>query len=265
MSVLNKFLKKYIDYVTIDNKIVGTILSGPAIEKRLEADTVLELIVIIEDNSYYKIIYERNKFASRFGNIISYYDDYNDTNDTNDTNEFVCIYEKDLLQVTFKFVNASIILNKLFVGEIIYDKNNNLSDKLNITKKKNISLSIQWYENRFWILLNYGITKLNSNQLMEAIEYISFIRQSIITPMIHMKLNQQQRDSDYLEFDAPEFIDKLKLTVSLYDKSLISKAYEELVIFYIELRKLFDFDYFSRNSNLEEKVLEKLIKINSQL
>ena len=46
---------------------------------------------------------------------------------------------------------------------------------------------MQWFEDRFWIWVHYATIKIARGELFETIEFISFLRETVIGPMLQIK------------------------------------------------------------------------------
>ena len=95
--------------------------------------------------------------------------------------------------------------------------------------------SSDWFEERAWIWLHYGATKLQRGELFEAIGMIAFFREQVLGPMLNRRLGRPQRGVRKIEHMGRD-ADKLRAAVADYSKECVTLALRNAVRLYVELR-----------------------------
>lgn len=150
----------------------------------------------------------------------------------------ICLYGPPLLHVDFKFVPINDIVVRVEDPIILGERDHVITNGLRLDEAKFPLPSLQWIEDRFWVWVHYGATKIGRNEIFEAIEFISFMRQVVIGPLILMKNGKLPRGVRKIEFDAPEDIPQLLKTIPTYSVQSCIAALQVIIKLYIDLRKL---------------------------
>ena len=95
--------------------------------------------------------------------------------------------------------------------------------------------SPDWFEDRAWIWLHYGATKLQRGELFEAMGMIAFFREQVLGPMLNRRQRRPQRGVRNIEQIGRE-IDKLRGVVADHSKGAVTFALQNAVHLYLELR-----------------------------
>lgn len=88
---------------------------------------------------------------------------------------------------------------------------------------------IQWIEDRFCVWIHYGTTKLGRGELFEVVDFLSFLRGTVIGPLVLMKNNLLPRGVRRIEEDTPDFIEKLEKTVAIHEKESCYNAIKSTI------------------------------------
>lgn len=95
----------------------------------------------------------------------------------------------------------------------------------------------QWIEDRFWIWTHYAATKIARGEYFETLEFISFIRQVVLSPLALKQGGFTPFGVRKVEKYLPEFAKQLEETVAIPEPVALTKAVRKCVELYLELRK----------------------------
>jgi hypothetical protein len=95
----------------------------------------------------------------------------------------------------------------------------------------------QWIEERFWKWIHYGASKIARGELFDAIDFISFLRVSVLGPLALLQAGARPSGVRRIETAAPEFAEALQQTVAAYDAASCIHALRACVALYRELRQ----------------------------
>ncbi len=99
---------------------------------------------------------------------------------------------------------------------------------------------------------SYGATKIGRGELFEAIECISFFRQTFIGPLILLKKEKQPKGVREIEINAPEFLERLRNTVASYNKESVYFSLKNIILLYKDLRNDYICESFKPNFKVED-------------
>jgi hypothetical protein len=71
----------------------------------------------------------------------------------------------------------------------------------------------QWIEDRFWIWIHYGASKIGRGKLFEAIDFVGFLRGRVLGPLILLRAGHRPSGVRRLEQVAPRDAERLGATL----------------------------------------------------
>jgi hypothetical protein len=109
---------------------------------------------------------ERFKIVEKLGNILGRFTGEH----VGEPRLVICLYGPPLLHVDFKFVSIDDIGIRVEDPIVLWERDNAITDSLKSEKAKFPMPKLQWIEDRFWVWVHYGATKIGKNELFESIE-----------------------------------------------------------------------------------------------
>lgn len=97
---------------------------------------------------------------------------------------FITLVGPPLLHVDFKFVRVSDFAERTEDPEILWDRDGLLADALAQQPPVTPAFDMQWIEDRFWIWVHYGATKLGRGELFETISFLTYLRETVLGPSL---------------------------------------------------------------------------------
>lgn len=251
------FIGKSLDVFKEDNRLIGVAAAGSYIRKEMDEFSDVDLVIVVKPESYEQIMSERFEIANKLGNLLSVFTGEH----VGEPRLLICLYDEPLIHVDLKFVSLDDVAHRVEEFEILWERDGLVTEKFKEEEAKFPSPSLQWIEDRFWVWIHYGAGKLGRGEIFETIEFISYLRQNVIGPLILMHKGRQPRGLRKIEMDAPEYLEKLQRTIATYDKKSCYQAIKVIVDLYKELRDVHKFEGFVVNSRAEVVVLEYLEKL----
>jgi hypothetical protein len=95
----------------------------------------------------------------------------------------------------------------------------------------------QWIEDRFWLWVHYAATKLGRRELVEVIDFMSYLRSQVIGPLLLMQKGHQPRGVRRIESLAGGELPRLLRTVAKHDVRSCADAIYATIELYRELRE----------------------------
>ncbi|WP_020613977.1 nucleotidyltransferase domain-containing protein [Sediminispirochaeta bajacaliforniensis] len=248
------FIAHALAYFQRDERIVGLACAGSFITKTMDEFSDIDFVVAVEPDRYEQVMAERFDMVEHLGTLLSAF-----TGDhVGEPRVLICLYGNPLLHVDVKFVSLDDIAHRVENVSILWERGGRISAKLKEEPAKFPLPDIQWIEERFWVWIHYGATKIGRGEIFETIEFISFLRQSVIGPLILQKEGKQPKGVRKIEYDAPEYLDRLKATVACYDKGSCYSAIKMLIELYKELREVHKFESSRYNTQAEKAAVAYL-------
>jgi hypothetical protein len=121
-------------------------------------------------------------------------------------------------------VRASDFAERIEYPEVLWDRDGILAGVLAQQPPATPSLDLQWFEDRFWIWVHYGATKLGRGELFETIGFLNYLRETVLGPLTARRVCAIPRGVRHLETIAPEEACDLQATLCGYDRHEAGQA-----------------------------------------
>lgn len=254
------FIDNSIEIFKEDARIKGVAAGGSYIINEMDEYSDVDLIIAIDPEHYEEVMVERIKIAEKLGMLLSAFTGEH----VGEPRLLICLYGPELLHVDLKFVALDEVGHRVEDPIILWERNNCISETLKLSQAKFPTPSLQWIEDRFWVWIHYGATKIGRGEIFETIEFISALRQTVIGPLLLMKNGKLPRGVRKIEFDAPDSIALLKETIPVYSIESCIKSLNVIIKMYLELRDYFATDDFIKRAEAERYSIDYLNRINNK-
>jgi predicted nucleotidyltransferase len=227
------FLEKLIAKLQQDDRFEALLAGGSLAHGDFDEHSDLDLILVVRRDAYEQVLTERRQFAESLGGLVSAFTGEH----VGEPRLLICLYGPELLHVDLKFVLSSDFTRLVERPEILWARDKNII--LGALERAIVewpNRSPEWFEDRAWIWLHYGATKLQRGELFEAMETITFFRGHVLGPMLHRRSGRVQRGVRKIELDS-EAKDALSATVAVHDPKSVSATLMNAARLYLELRE----------------------------
>ncbi|TGK40320.1 aminoglycoside 6-adenylyltransferase [Leptospira andrefontaineae] len=232
MKKINLFINQVNEFASNNETIEGVAIAGSYISKELDEYSDIDFVIVLKDGIQYQKK-EMVDFAKNFGPLLSAFTGEH----VGERRLLICLYKNPFLHVDFKFIQLSDLKNRIENPIFTNQNNKQIPSILESTKAEWPNPDFQWIEDRFWVWIHYAGTKLGRGEYFETIDFLSFIRNTVLGPLLHLKNKSLPRGVRKLEFIiAPNDLEKLKSTVPSYDFKSIKDSILSSVKLYQELR-----------------------------
>lgn len=256
--VQKDFADKVAGIVKKDDTVIGLAAGGSFISNDMDAYSDLDLILVTRQ----KIAGDKEKMmtmARSFGDLISGFTGEH----VGDPRVLICLFDNPLLHVDIKFITLPELADRVENPVILFERDNQLSALIQSTIAQWPLLDFQWIEDRFWTWVHYACLKIGRGELLEAFDFLSFLRMTAISPLLQVKNKKLPRGLRRVETElSPADLENLKITIPQYNKESIVRALDNMISIYKTLRrKLFAEDIILQ-TRAEKRSLDyfKLIK-----
>jgi len=254
------FIEQTIKKVKDDTQVLGLAVAGSWITNEIDEFSDVDLILFTKE----KISGDKEKmmaYAQRFGKLVSAFTGEH----VGEPRVLICLFDDPLLHVDIKFLTPEEYTSRIEDPVIVFERENVLTNLMKASKAQWPYPDYQWIEDRFWTWVHYAALKLGRGEDFEALDFLSYIRSTVLSPLLQIKNKQLPRGLRKVETRlATEDYEALKATVATYDKTSLFAALDNSIALYRSLRKNLFSDYVQLQKSAEEKVMVYLDTIEQK-
>ncbi len=230
------FLDRALERLKSDDRIVGVALGGSYLTRSMDEFSDLDLVVACEPDAYADVLAQRQEIAAGLGPLLAAFTGEH----VGEPRLLICLYGPPLLHVDFKFVSLADVSVRVEDPEILWERDGRLAAVLGAGEARFPAPDAQWIEDRFWIWLHYGATKVGRGELFEAIDFLGFLRGQVLGPLALVARGARPTGVRKLETSTPELAARMRRTLASYDRRSCLSALREAAQIYRDLRATLD-------------------------
>lgn len=227
-----EFLNRVIDRLQSDQRLVGIAAGGSFITDSMDEFSDLDLIIAVEPAHYDEIVVERMKVAASLGKLLAAFTGEH----VGEPRVLICLFEAPLLHVDLKFVSLEDVATRVEDPCVLWERDGRLSSALALGKAEYPTRSTEWIEDRFWIWVHYAATKIARGELFEAIDFLAFLRGTVLGPLALARAGARPSGVRKIETIAPAFALELRHTIATHDTEDCLRALRACVDLYRSLK-----------------------------
>jgi predicted nucleotidyltransferase len=226
-----EFLQQSIERLKMDQRIVGLAAGGSFITNSMDEFSDLDLIIAVEPVHYVEVMVERMAVAASLGKLLAAFTGEH----VGEPRVLICLFEDPLLHVDLKFVSLEDVATRVEDPSVLWERDERLSSALAHSKAEFPTRSPQWIEDRFWIWVHYAATKIARGELFEAIDFLAFLRGTVLGPLALARAGARPSGVRKIETIAPAFALELQRTIATHDAADCLRALRACVDLYRSL------------------------------
>ncbi len=246
------FAYRVAEIVQRDETVIGLAAGGSWISGEMDEYSDLDLLLITKE----KVTGNKEQmlqYAKSFGDLISGFTGEH----VGEPRVLICLYDNPLLHVDIKFLTLPELYDRVENPAVLFERNNQLSKIINSTNAVWPQPDFQWIEDRFWTWVHYACLKIGRGELMEAFDFLSFLRMTVLSPLLQVKNNKQARGMRRVETGLnPSDLENLKITIAQYNKISVIKALDNCIGIYKSLRRKLYTDAVQLQTLAEKRSLD---------
>jgi predicted nucleotidyltransferase len=227
-----RFLAEAVSRLAADPRVVGVAGGGSLVSGSFDEFSDLDLVIAVADESYETVLAERRMLAAALGPLLQCFTGKH----VGEPRLLICLYGPPLLHVDLKFVALQDAHVRVEDPLILWERDGRLTAALSQGVARFPEPNQEWLGERFWIWVHYGATKIGRGELFEALDFLSFVRGSVLGPLILQKVGARPSGVRRLEQVAPEWAKELERTVATHDARQCLDALDAVVSLYRRLR-----------------------------
>ena len=226
------FLENLTSKLMRDGRFEALLAGGSMVHGGLDEHSDIDLVLVVRDELYAQVMAERRDIAGSLGDLLAAFTGEH----VGEPRLIICLYGPQLLHVDLKFVVLSSLEKLVERPRILWARD---EDKISMTLDAATiawpDCSPEWFEERAWVWLHYGATKLQRGELFEALGMIAFFRENVLGPMLNRRAGRPQRGVRRIEQDGAA-VSSLRPVVAVHDRQSVANALTSALRLYVELR-----------------------------
>jgi len=228
-----EFLERVRSEVVRDTRLNALLAGGSYIHGGFDQHSDLDFVVVVEDDKYPEVMSSRHDFAQRIGDLLAAFTGEH----VGEPRLLICLYGPPLIHVDLKFVRSSDIGRLIERSAVLFARDpEHIEAQLDAAVIAWPNLPPEWFEQRAWVWLHYGATKLARGELFEAIGILAFFREQVLGPMLHRRMGRPQRGVRRMELIGGKASQQLARTVAAHDAMSVRAALLAAIDMYVDLR-----------------------------
>ncbi|GAA3959031.1 aminoglycoside 6-adenylyltransferase [Streptomyces marokkonensis] len=216
----SRFLVDVLPRIRQDTRVTGVALAGSIAGGHSDIYSDVDLIVVIDDDAFDSVMKERLTLIGSWAALVAGFTGEH----VGEPRLIITLIGPPLLHVDFKFVRTSDFAERIEDREILWDRDGGLGDSLAEHPPTTPAPDLQWIEDRFWVWVHYGATKLGRGELFEFIGFLGYLREAVLGPLAAARVGATPRGVRHLESVAPDETRDLRATLCGYDRQDAGQA-----------------------------------------
>lgn len=254
---IESFIEKVKAQAEADASILAVAAAGSAITGETDEFSDLDLVIVTR-TAIAPDAEKMRAFAARFPGLIAAFTGEH----VGEPRLLICLYDKPLLHVDFKFLTADELGERIENPVILFERGKILSVAYAASEARWPSPDLQWIEDRFWVWVHYAALKLGRGELYEAVDFLSFLRGQVLGPLLALKYGKPPRGVRKLEtFIHAEDSLALQATLAPLEKQALARALHAAIKLYRRLRSTIPVTGLMRRIAAEKAAVDYLVTV----
>lgn len=226
------FLKRALARLKEDVRIVGVAAAGSFLTNSIDEFSDVDLVIVVEPHAFEPVMEQRHAIASDLGSLLAAFTGEH----VGEPRLLICLYGPPPLHVDLKFVSLDDIADRVENPFVLFERDGRLTAGLGSETPRYPEPDLQWIEDRFWVWVHYAAAKIGRGELMEAYDFLGFIRGQVLGPLALKARGARPSGVRKIEFEAPDLALEMQSTLAAYDSVSCLDAIESAVNMYRRLR-----------------------------
>ncbi len=227
-----RFLENAVTRLAADPRILGVAAGGSYLNGQLDEYSDVDLVIAVDPAQMPAVLAERATLAGSLGELLAAFTGEH----VGEPRLLICLYDAPLLHVDLKFVATPDVAVRVEDPAVLWERDGRVTAALAGRAAAYPQPDAQWIEDRFWIWVHYGATKIGRGELFEALDFLSYLRGQVLGPLGLERAGARPAGVRKIERAAPDFARALVATVATHDARACLSALEAAVAIYRDLR-----------------------------
>jgi hypothetical protein len=225
------FIVELVKKIAGDARMNAVLMAGSPLTGSVDRWSDVDLAVVCVDAHYADVMADRKAFAAGLGHLLSAFTGEH----VGEPRLLICLYDNPLMHVDIKFIRIGDVNPRVENPLVLWDRTGEAARELAIGTPRWPNADLDWFEDRAWIWLHYGLSKVGRGEVYEALGMLSFFREQVLGPLIAKRMGRNQRGVRHLEKDTHLGDRLLRTTTTSLDRDALLEAYQASIDLYREL------------------------------
>jgi hypothetical protein len=246
-----EFVARAVSKLSADPRVLGVAAGGSWARDEMDEHSDVDLLVAVAPVHHQAIISDGPKLAASVGSLLACFPG----DHLGKATLLICLYGPPLLHVDFSFHSLAETARLIGKASILWDRDGTLTRLCERDVGSPVpEVDLQWMEDRIWVWLHYGGSKVARGELFEAIDAITFIRGRVLGPLMLALHNRPTYGVRRVEMVAGHELQALRATVAAHDAASCLAALGAIADLYRQLRDRYGTSALVRRSLAEAAV-----------
>lgn len=224
------FILGLIEKISKDGRVSAVLMAGSPLVCSVDRWSDVDLSFVCTDDTYAGVMAERIAFASNLGPLLSAFTGEH----VGEPRLLICLYGEPLLHVDIKFIRVEDINPRVENPLVLWDRTGEATEMLKIGHPEWPNAELDWFEDRAWIWLHYGLAKVGRGEFFEALNMLSFFREQVLGPLVAKSSGKDQRGVRHLH-KYVHLREELHRTIAGLNRESLLDAYQGSIDLYQQL------------------------------
>ena len=248
------FLERALVVLERDTRLAGVAAGGSFVTGGMDEFSDLDLVIAVASGSYDEVMDDRQQIAASLGDLLAAFTGEH----VGEPRVLICLYGPTPLHVDLKFVRLDETADRVGNPTVLLDTDDQFAAVLGRGEAQYPAPDLQWIEDRFWVWVHYGASKVGRGELFEAHDFLAFLRMQVLGPLALQASGARPMGVRRIETAAPAYIDRLRATLGAYDAGACLAALARSTELYLELRDQLAPDSLIHGRRAQQAAMEYL-------
>jgi predicted nucleotidyltransferase len=227
------FLRHAVARLREDARLVAVAAGGSYLTGAMDEFSDLDLVIAVEPAHYAEVVAARPRIAAALGPLLAAFTGEH----VGEPRVLICLYGPPLLHVDLKFVSLADAAHRVEDPAILWEREGRLRAALAAEEARYPAPDLQWIEDRFWIWIHYGATKVGRGERFEAHDFLGVLRMYVLGPLSLQAAGARPSGVRRIETAAPEAARALEATLATLEPASLLRALRAVAEMYRGLRE----------------------------
>jgi hypothetical protein len=215
-----------------DPRFLAVIVAGSVATGTPDEYSDLDLVLVCTDTDAREVLAQGKEFAAQVGPLLVVFTGEH----VGEPRLLIALYGPPVIHVDLKFIGLSELDHRVEDGVILWQRDEQVHQRLQETSAAWPQPDPQWIEDRFWVWVHYIAVKLGRGELFEAVDGLGMLRGAAIVPLIVSGRTDRPAGVRRIEELAPELVPQLNQTVASPDRGDGLRALRAAIELYRQVR-----------------------------
>lgn len=226
------FVDNAVQTIQQDSEAVGLAVGGSWASGELDRYSDLDL-VLISSRLIAPNVDQMRAYAARLGPMLaSFRGDH-----VGEPRLLIALYDQPLLHVDIKFLTLAEFYQRVEDPVVVWERDGALTAVIRQSTSQYPDFDFQWAEDRFWIWVHYALLKIGRGEYVEALDFLAFLRSTVLGPLLHLRNGNLPRGVRRLETSVSrDELASVHQTVVLPERNALFGGIEAAIGLYTTVR-----------------------------